>query len=324
MSQTSNRFLALLRSRGDRPAVVAHRGDSFHAPENTLEAARLARLAGADAWELDVQLTRDGVPILLHDESLVRTTNVASRFSADPRARTGFRLSDFDLEEIQALDAGSWFVAGDGGSRSALSFGTLGQLAPGSLDQYRSGQITIPTLADALRLTSDLDWLVNVEIKSFPDHPAGVVERVLDVIRETGTASRALISSFDHHDVAAANRPGRDYALGILTMTPLYHMHKYATELVGADAVCVSAEVLGSESIAYRRHPAARSLRGEFIADLTERQVPILAYTINDHGPDRLADHLASIGVAGLFTDDPRGLKNSFSPGAITAQRGPR
>ena len=105
----ANRFRSLLR-RGDRPLVVAHRGDSAYAPENTLEAARRAWDEGADAWELDVQLARDGVPVVLHDESLVRTTDVATRFAGDPRGASGFLVADFDFEEIRTLDAGSWFV----------------------------------------------------------------------------------------------------------------------------------------------------------------------------------------------------------------------
>ena len=155
--------------------IVAHRGDSFHAPENTLEAARLAWQAGADAWELDVQLTRDGVPIVLHDDSLVRTTDVATRFKDDPRAASGFRVSDFDFAEVRSLDAGSWFVAPDGGLAPRSAFGTLAQLEPASVAHYGSGKVTIPTLAEALRLTAELDWLVNVEIKSFPESPPGLV-----------------------------------------------------------------------------------------------------------------------------------------------------
>ena len=153
--------------------IVAHRGDSFHSPENTLEAARLAWQAGADAWELDVQLTRDGVPIVVHDESLVRTTDVATRFDGDARADDGFRVSDFDFNEVRALDAGSWFVAPEAGDRSARAFGTLDQLEPASVAHYRSGRVTIPTLAEALHLTAELVWLVNVEYKSFPESPPG-------------------------------------------------------------------------------------------------------------------------------------------------------
>jgi glycerophosphoryl diester phosphodiesterase len=80
-SQLQNRFLALWKSPRDHPLIVAHRGDSFRAPENTLEAARLAWEAGAAAWELDVRLTRDRVPIIPHDGSLLRTTDVALRLA---------------------------------------------------------------------------------------------------------------------------------------------------------------------------------------------------------------------------------------------------
>ena len=72
-----------------------------------------------------------------------------------------------------------------------------------------------------------------------------------------------LISSFDHEDLAAANLPGRNYALGILTWTPLYRIHEYATTIVCVDTVHASAQSLGSESVCYRRDPTARSLRGE-------------------------------------------------------------
>src|SRR3954466_3454351 len=105
----TNRFLDLLKSPRPRPVVVAHRGDSFHAPENTLAAARLAWEVGGDAWELDVQLTRDGVAVVFHDERLARTTDISDRFRGDERGTRGFLLSDFDWSEVRALDAGSWF-----------------------------------------------------------------------------------------------------------------------------------------------------------------------------------------------------------------------
>jgi glycerophosphoryl diester phosphodiesterase len=314
-----NHFLALLKSSRDYPVVVAHRGDSFHAPENTLEAARLARQTGADAWELDVQLTRDGVPVVIHDQSLLRTSDVAIQFAADPRGRDGFLVSDFDFEEVRALDAGSWFVTAGGGPRSAHSFGTLDRLDPACIEHYRSGRITIPTLADALILTREQDWLVNVEIKSFPESPPDLVDRVLEIVAETDTAPLVLISSFDHTDVAAANRPGREHALGILTCTPLYRIHDYATELVGADTVHVSSQVLGSDSVAYRRDPAARSLRTDALPELKKRSIPILAYTVNEHGRASLAEHMAQIGIDGLFTDDPDGIKRCFEASSSPA-----
>ena len=112
------------------------------------------------------------------------------------------------------LDAGSWFIADPGGPRSARAFGTLDQLDPAWIEHIASGGIGIPTLAQALDLTRELDWLVNVEIKSFPERPPGLVDRVLEVIAATGTGSRVLISCFDHSDVVAANCPGGNMPWG--------------------------------------------------------------------------------------------------------------
>jgi glycerophosphoryl diester phosphodiesterase len=311
VNEPRNRFLSLLESASDRPVIIAHRGDSFHAPENTLDAARLAWKAGAHAWELDVHLTRDGVPIVVHDDSLTRTTDVAAQFADDPRGRDGFLVADFDYDEVRNLDAGSWFVASNGGPRSARALGTLDQLEPSWAAYCRSGSVILPTLADALRLTAELDWLVNIEIKSFPSQPPGLVTRVLDLVKETGTAHRVLISSFDHNDIEDAFAGSREYALGILVDTPLYSLHRYAAG-VRADTVHLSAEYLGAQSIAYRRDAASASLAGGVVKELKSTGFPTLVYTVNDHRPGGLAQHLAEIGVAGLFTDDPSGLSAQF------------
>ena len=118
------------------------------------------------------------------------------------------------------------------------------------------GAFRIPTLEEALSFTADLDWLVNVEIKSFPDSPPGLVETVLNIIKCTGTASRVLVSSFDHRDVAriahltAADLDLATLARGILVDQPLYKVGEYLTRIVQADCLCASAEVFGSRSCA--------------------------------------------------------------------------
>lgn len=89
------------------PAVIAHRGASYDAPESTLPAYLLARDLGADYLELDVQRTRDGQLIALHDDTLLRTTDIASKFPE----RKDKPVSDFTLAELKTLDAGSWFNA---------------------------------------------------------------------------------------------------------------------------------------------------------------------------------------------------------------------
>jgi glycerophosphoryl diester phosphodiesterase len=102
--------------------LVAHRGASAYAPEHTLASYRLAMQQQADYVEQDLAVTKDGVLICLHDESLERTTNVEELFPdrAVVDAATGKKqwlAVDFTLAEIKTLDAGSWFDARFAGER---------------------------------------------------------------------------------------------------------------------------------------------------------------------------------------------------------------
>ncbi|MGE8187756.1 glycerophosphodiester phosphodiesterase [Pseudomonas sp. NPDC086278] len=87
------------------PAVIAHRGASFDAPESTAAAYTLARDLGADYLEMDLQRSKDGVLFALHDNNLQRTTDVASKFPE----RKDSPANEFTLAELKTLDAGSWF-----------------------------------------------------------------------------------------------------------------------------------------------------------------------------------------------------------------------
>ena len=92
--------------------LVAHRGASAYAPEHTLAAYRLALAQKADYVEQDLQITKDGVLVCLHDETLERTTNVAEVFPQRGQGEQGQRhwlVADFTLAEIKQLDAGAWF-----------------------------------------------------------------------------------------------------------------------------------------------------------------------------------------------------------------------
>jgi glycerophosphoryl diester phosphodiesterase len=107
-----------------RKILVAHRGASAYAPEHTLESYQLALKQGADFVEQDLQITRDGMLVCLHDLTLERTTNVKEtfpqRFREEPVNGAPMRhwyVSDFTLQEIKQLDAGSWFDAKFKGAR---------------------------------------------------------------------------------------------------------------------------------------------------------------------------------------------------------------
>ena len=103
-----------------RKTLVAHRGASAYAPEHTLEAYRLALQQGADYVEQDLQITKDGVLVCLHDLTLERTTNVEEIFPNRFKLEGGtkhWHVSDFTLKEIKQLDAGSWFEAKFAGAK---------------------------------------------------------------------------------------------------------------------------------------------------------------------------------------------------------------
>lgn len=94
-----------------KPSLIAHRGASAYAPEHTLAAYTLALEQGADFIEPDLQMTRDGVLVCLHDTTLERTTNVAAVFpdrAREVKGKKTWPVAGFTLAEIQKLDAGSW------------------------------------------------------------------------------------------------------------------------------------------------------------------------------------------------------------------------
>ena len=147
-----------------RPWVVAHRGYRGSYPENTLVAFEAAIGVNADMIELDVSLTRDRIPVVIHDNTLDRTTN-----GSGP-------VSEHTLAELKELDAGSWFSA------------------------KFSGEV-IPTLEELLmsvkgRIT------VNIEIKpeSFesPAVPDGIESQICEMVEKLEMVDSVLISSFEH------------------------------------------------------------------------------------------------------------------------------
>ena len=171
------------------PLVVAHRGARGHAPENTLTAAALGYAVQADLWELDANYTKDGKLVVMHDDTLVRTTDVETAFPGRP----SYRVCDFTLDEIKSLDAGSWYAGRDQFGRVAA-----GEIDADTLKSFDG--LTVPTLEEALAFTKDNGWYVNVEIKNH-SHLIGhetVTKDVLDLIRRLDMVEQVIISSFQH------------------------------------------------------------------------------------------------------------------------------
>jgi len=143
-----------------KPMIIAHRGSSGTAPENTLAAIEKAILDGADAVEVDVRFTKDDVPVLMHDETVERTTDVSGGSLSLVRELT--------LDEIKRLDAGSWFD-----------------------NQYAAERV--PTLEEALRLARGrID--VYIEVKSSIKDTSVILT---DIIEKTRMTNRVKILSFN-------------------------------------------------------------------------------------------------------------------------------
>ena len=121
--------------------VIAHRGARSLAPENTLKAAQIACETGADLWETDVAVTRDGHLVLFHDDTLLRCTDAEKKFPL----KASFRVEDFDLKEIKTLDAGSYFVETD-------PFGQISQGNVGREAQTSFIGEPVPLLEEGLTL----------------------------------------------------------------------------------------------------------------------------------------------------------------------------
>jgi glycerophosphoryl diester phosphodiesterase len=169
---------------------IAHRGARSLAPENTLAAARKALASGADLWETDVAVSKDGTLFLLHDKSLVRTTDAKEKFPGmGPWASTDFRW-----EEIQTLDAGSVFVDTD-------PFGQIKEGAVSTEDLQALRGEKIPSLEQALLFTKGMNFKINIELKvllkPFQEFP--VPAEVIKLIRRLKIDPLSvIISSFKH------------------------------------------------------------------------------------------------------------------------------
>ncbi len=162
------------------PKVIGHRGACGYAPENTLESLKTAADLGVKWVEVDVKLTADNVPVLLHDETLDRTTN-----GHGPLALT-------DFESLRALEAGSWYGESFAG-------------------------IKIPTLEEALALLIDHGMGLNLEIKPCPGREKETAEIVLDEIsRIWDDHENILISSFQHVCLECARDMAFDWPRGLL------------------------------------------------------------------------------------------------------------
>lgn len=171
--------------------VCAHRGARSIAPENTLLAFELAYRCGADLCEADVQFSADGEPIIFHDDTLERTTDIASLTAF--LDRKPWRVADLNFAELHPLNCGTPFIDND-------PFGTI---ASGEVDAELIARIRgqkIVRLEDLLRFCREFNYPFNLEIKDQHGQigTGTVVASILDCLELTGMTDLTLVSSFNH------------------------------------------------------------------------------------------------------------------------------
>lgn len=212
MSETNH-----LNSRR-RPLVIAHRGCKGEAPENTLASFQLGLDQHCDAIELDIHLSKDGVPVVIHDETVDRTTN-----------GTG-AVEDMTVEQLQALDAGSWF------------------------DKKYAGE-QIPTLEQVFELVPS-SIMINVEIKGISG--GRTIVELLKLLDRYDRYESVVVSSFNHKCLLELKEQEERVSIGLLYSAdlidhtclvqqfgaPVYSLHPQADLIGPADIMKVQEKGL--------------------------------------------------------------------------------
>ncbi|WP_326683636.1 glycerophosphodiester phosphodiesterase family protein [Streptomyces microflavus] len=251
--------------RQTSPVVVAHRGASGYAPENTLAAVDAAKALSVDWVENDVQRTKDGVLVVLHDTDLKRTTDVEEVFPD----RAPWAVKDFTAAEVAKLDAGSWFGKQFAGAR-------------------------VPTLTQFVnRLERNRQKLL-LEIKSPSTYP-GIERDILRVLRKEGWLDRAhvrdrlVIQSFGAAGIKEVHALRPDIITGFLGTPAVADLPSYAAF---ADQINPSYATIGAEYVA-----AVQRLKGPH-----GKRLRVNTWTVNDAAK---AVKARAYGVDGIITNYP-------------------
>ena len=258
-------------------AIIAHRGARSLAPENTLAAARKAHAVGADLWETDTAITADDQIVLMHDDAMTRTTDVAAKFPD----RVPAPFTTYTLAEIRTLDAGSFFERDDPFGQVAA-----GAVAPEELASYRGEKV--PTLREAFELTLELDWFLNLELKAQakPKDTFDVVGAVLALVDEVGIGPDHLLFSSARHawlKTLKARRPEFTVQaiLGLFPEDPIDFSDPFF-DTFNPRITRVSLDQIGEQ--------LARGLK-------------VNPFAVNE--PEEIA-RLTEMGITGLITDFPQ------------------
>ncbi|MFB7256291.1 glycerophosphodiester phosphodiesterase [Streptomyces nojiriensis] len=247
------------------PVVYAHRGASAYAPENTLDAIDLAMQMGFDWVENDVQRTKDGVLVVIHDDTLARTTDVEERFPD----RAPWKVKDFTWAEISVLDAGSWF----GGEYAGAA---------------------VPSLRQYLDRVQRNRQRLLLEIKK-PELYPGIEEQTLKVLDEAGwldarhVAQRLVVQSFSADSVRIVHGLRPDLVTAFLGTPTVAELPRYAefTDRINPWHTTISADWVS----------AVHGLRGAH-----GKAMEVDTWIVDDAATAR---KVQAMGVDGIITNAP-------------------
>lgn len=202
--------------------IWGHRGARREAPENTVPAFRRALEIGVDGVEFDVQLTADGAMVVIHDETVDRTTDGHGPV-------VGFTLAQ--LRRLEATDGMDGFAG-----------------------------VGIPTLAEVLDVVAPAGVAINIELKNSVEAYHGLEERVLAAVEAYGIADRVVLSTFNHYSLKRLQELGAPSELGMLYTDPLYKPWRYAARL-GVGAIHPPARFVMGRGYVRRAHAAGLAVR---------------------------------------------------------------
>jgi glycerophosphoryl diester phosphodiesterase len=261
-----------------RPWIIAHRGASAYAPENTMKAFRLAVELGAGFIETDLHLSRDARFVAIHDATLERTTN----------GRGAVR--DFTLAQLRELDAGSWFDAKSKAKHDAASAAERGAMSGGAGAAKFAGE-RIPTLEEILEFAREANVVFYLEIKADAARGAenilagALVAALGNALRGPQEAARVIVISFDAELIASVRQRDAALVTGLLV------------EKGPADAVKRALQV-GARQLAPRRDMVTPAL----VERAHNAELSVVPWTINEPAEMRAA---IAAGVDGIMTDYP-------------------
>jgi len=192
----------------NKPKIMAHRGASIIAPENTLVAADIAAKMGAYGFESDLRISLDGVPFIMHDDTLKRTTNVAEIFPG----KIDVLAEDFLLSELKKLNTGWWYVLQD-------PYGMIkeGKIEQSQLSIYQAQKV--PTLEEVLTAIKQNGLILMYDLrlpnKSHP-YSNDAFEIVFDILKEAKVEDRVwLILDPDQVARVRQETPGITRVIGL-------------------------------------------------------------------------------------------------------------